>query len=102
MKTVASKLKEIPIPEFDVEEDDFESVKMAGKDFDISVQNNVYSVQGDVILKIIASTNFDDYESLQYFQRVLRTSGVIDQLEQMGINEGDTVVIYDLEFEYKR
>ena len=62
MKTVASKLKEIPIPEFDVEEDDFESVKMAGKDFDISVQNNVYSVQGDVILKIIESTNFDDYE----------------------------------------
>ena len=68
MKTVASKLKEIPIPEFDVEEDDFESVKMAGKDFDISVQNNVYSVQGDVILKIIESTNFDDYESLQFFQ----------------------------------
>ncbi|MFR8974884.1 MAG: GTPase ObgE, partial [Eubacteriales bacterium] len=73
MKTVASKLKEIPIPEFDVEEDDFESVKMAGKDFDISVQNNVYSVQGDVILKIIESTNFDDYESLQFFQNALRT-----------------------------
>lgn len=100
MKTVASKLKEIPIPEFDVEEDDFESVKMAGKDFDISVQNNVYSVQGDVILKIIESTNFDDYESLQFFQNALRTNGIIAALVEAGIEEGDTVKLYDIEFEF--
>lgn len=98
MKTVASKLKEIPIPEFDVEEDDFESVKMAGKD--ISVQNNVYSVQGDVILKIIESTNFDDYESLQFFQNALRTNGIIAALVEAGIEEGDTVKLYDIEFEF--
>lgn len=100
MKTVASKLKEIPISEFDVEEDDFESVKMAGKDFDISVQNNVYSVQGDVILKIIESTNFDDYESLQFFQNALRTNGIIAALVEAGIEEGDTVKLYDIEFEF--
>ena len=100
MKTVASKLKGIPIPEFDVEEDDFESVKMAGKDFDISVQNNVYSVQGDVILKIIESTNFDDYESLQFFQNALRTNGIIAALVEAGIEEGDTVKLYDIEFEF--
>lgn len=100
MKTVASELKEIPIPEFDVEEDDFESVKMAGKDFDISVQNNVYSVQGDVILKIIESTNFDDYESLQFFQNALRTNGIIAALVEAGIEEGDTVKLYDIEFEF--
>lgn len=100
MKTVASKLKEIPIPEFDVEEDDFESVKMAGKDFDINVQNNVYSVQGDVILKIIESTNFDDYESLQFFQNALRTKGIIAALVEAGIEEGDTVKLYDIEFEF--
>lgn len=100
MKTVASKLKEIPIPEFNVEEDDFESVMMAGKDFDISVQNNVYSVQGDVILKIIESTNFDDYESLQFFQNALRTNGIIAALVEAGIEEGDTVKLYDIEFEF--
>ena len=100
IKIVASKLKEIPIPEFDVEEDDFESVKMAGKDFDISVQNNVYSVQGDVILKIIESTNFDDYESLQFFQNALRTNGIIAALVEAGIEEGDTVKLYDIEFEF--
>ena len=44
----------------------------------------------------------DDYESLQYFQRVLRSSGVIDKLEEMGIQEGDTVSILNFEFEYIR
>ena len=44
----------------------------------------------------------DDYESLQYFQRVLRTSGVIDKLEEMGIQEGDTVSILGFDFDYVR
>ena len=46
--------------------------------------------------------SYDDYESLQYFQRVLRLSGIIDELERMGINEGDTVSILDIEFDYMR
>lgn len=44
--------------------------------------------------------NFDDYESLQYFQRVLISSGVIDRLREAGIQEGDTVSIYDVEFDF--
>ena len=44
--------------------------------------------------------NFDDYESLQYFQRVLVSSGVIDRLREAGIQEGDTVSIYDVEFDF--
>ena len=44
--------------------------------------------------------NFDDYESLQYFQRVLISGGVIDALREAGINEGDTVSIYELEFDF--
>ena len=46
------------------------------------------------------SINYDDYESLNYFQRVLRTNGIIEKLEQMGIQEGDTVSIYDFEFDF--
>ena len=42
----------------------------------------------------------DDYESLQYFQRVLISSGVIDALREEGIQEGDTVSMYDLEFDF--
>ena len=44
----------------------------------------------------------DDYESLQFFQRVLRSSGIIDRLEEMGIREGDTVRILDFDFDYVR
>ena len=42
----------------------------------------------------------DNYDSLQYFQRVLRSSGIIDALEDAGIEKGDTVSIYDFEFDY--
>ena len=42
----------------------------------------------------------DDYESLQYFQTVLQTSGILDALREKGIQEGDTVSIYDFEFDY--
>ena len=45
-------------------------------------------------------TDMNDYESLQYFQNVLQTSGIIDALVEKGIQEGDTVSIYDLEFDY--
>ncbi|HBN11309.1 MAG TPA: GTPase CgtA, partial [Ruminococcus sp.] len=44
--------------------------------------------------------DMDDYSSLQYFQKVLRTSGIIDRLEEMNINEGDTVSIMGWEFDY--
>ena len=42
----------------------------------------------------------EDYESIQYLQRVLRSSGIIDELEKQGVQEGDTVSIYDFEFDY--
>ncbi|MBR4874565.1 MAG: GTPase ObgE [Clostridia bacterium] len=100
MKVVASKLKDIPIPEFTVEEDDFVSVKEIDKNFEISVSEDVYSVTGDAVLNIISSTNFDDYESLQFFQSALRQSGIIDALREAGIEEGDTVKLYDIEFEF--
>ena len=46
------------------------------------------------------SVNFDDYESLNYFQNVLISSGVIDALRDAGIEEGDTVSIYDVQFDF--
>ena len=51
-------------------------------------------------MKLISAVDFDDYESLQYFQRVLIHTGVIDALREAGIQEGDTVSMYDLEFDF--
>jgi len=70
------------------------------KKFDIEVHGDVYEVTGSWVQIILNSTNFEDPESLSYFQRTLISSGVIDELKKAGIDEGDTVKIGDLEFEY--
>ena len=57
-------------------------------------------MEGAWLLQVIRSVNFDDYESIQYFQRTLMQTGVIDALRQAGIQEGDTVSMYDLEFDF--
>lgn len=72
------------------------------RDFNVTVEDGIYFVEADWLYDILRVVNMDDYSSLQYFQRVLQTSGIIDKLEEMGINEGDTVAIFDFEFEYMR
>ncbi len=74
----------------------------AGNKFDIEVEDGVYIVKADWLWNVLKTVDMDDYESLQYFQRVLRNSGIIDKLEEMGIEEGDTVSILDFEFDYLR
>jgi GTP-binding protein len=68
----------------------------------VKITNNdgVFVVEGEWLVQVINSVNFDDYESLQYFQRVLINSGVIDALREAGIQEGDTVSIYEIEFDF--
>ena len=74
--------------------------KQNDKGFSIRVEDDVYFVEAEWLLRILQRTDLDDYESLQYFQRVLETSGILDKLVELGITEGDSVVIYDLEFDY--
>ena len=62
--------------------------------------NGVYVVEADWLYKVMGSVNFDDRESLTYFQRVLKNSGVIEKLEEKGCDDGDTVSIYDFEFDF--
>ena len=66
----------------------------------VTVHEGVYFVEGDWLLQVMRGVNFGDYESLQYFERVLRAAGVIDALEKAGATEGDTVSIYDFEFDF--
>ena len=63
-------------------------------------EDNVYFVEAKWLYNVMRSVNFDDYESLNYFQNTLLNNGVIDALRDAGINEGDTVSIYDLEFDF--
>ncbi len=63
-------------------------------------ENNTFYVEGEWLLNLMGQINFDDYESLNYFQRSLQKNGVIDLLKEKGINDGDTVNIYDFEFDF--
>ena len=62
----------------------------------------MYKRQGEWLARLVASVNFSDYESRMYFDRNLRAAGIYDRMEAMGIRDGDTVSIYDIEFEYQR
>ena len=66
----------------------------------ITQEDGIYMVEAPWLLQVMQSVNFDDYESLQYFQRVLMETGVIDRLRDAGIQEGDTVSIYDVQFDF--
>lgn len=82
-----------PLPQKPVEEYERTAVEVEAED-------GVYTVKGPWLLKLIRTIHFDEPESLNYFQRVLISSGVIDALRAAGISEGDTVNMYDLEFDF--
>lgn len=90
-----------PVKQFEPEPQRLTPAEEIGQN-KVTVTNNdgVFAVEGEWLLQVINSVNFDDYESLQYFQRVLINSGVIDALREAGIQEGDTVSIYDIEFDF--
>lgn len=94
-----------PVKQFEAQpltQEELDDKLISKKDFRVTVEDGVYFVEADWLLDILRTADMDDYSSLQYFQNVLRTSGIIDKLEEMGIEEGDTVSIFDFEFEYLR
>ena len=68
--------------------------------YDVTMDGDVYVVSGRWVEHLLDSVNFADSESMQYFQRSLRQSGVIDRLTEMGVKEDDTVRIGDTEFDF--
>ncbi|MDD4125299.1 MAG: GTPase ObgE [Eubacteriales bacterium] len=63
-------------------------------------KNGIFYVVGNRLKHLCENINFDDRESLAFFQRTLKNAGVIDILEQKGIQEGDTVDIYGIQFDF--
>lgn len=64
------------------------------------IEEGVYSVTGNRVLRMLGYTNLDDERGFDFFQRFLKENGILEQLEALGIEEGDTVEMYDLSFEY--
>ena len=102
MKYTYERLSQIPVPEA-VKVIDIDTIVRPGRDdsFEIIKEaENVYIVEGDLPEKLINSTNFTDYESLQYFQRALIRSGIVEALKQKGAKEGDTIIIDESQFDF--
>lgn len=79
-------------PELDVDDE-------AGLKIEVD-EDGIYVVTGKELRRIMYSVNFDDMESLQFFQAQMEAKGVFDMLREAGIDDGDTVKIYELEFEF--
>ena len=102
INAVAAKLSTLPpVRRYESEEIPLETLlSKQNTGFEIIVEDGVYIVEAPFLIKILCRTDLDDYESLQYFQRVLISSGIIDALREKGIEEGDIVSVYDFEFEF--
>ena len=102
VRAAAAKLQHLPPvavyePEY-VEKQE----PMSPEDLEITAEDGVWSIEGGWLERLVRNTNFSDNESMMFFDRSLRDAGIYDRLEQAGIAEGDTVSIYNLEFEYRK
>ncbi len=101
---VAMTLQELPpITVYETEytpEDAALSGITGGIETTVRVEDGVYYVEGKWLQNFMGQINFDDYESLNFFQRVLEKNGVFRQLRESGIQDEDTVNIYDFEFQF--
>ena len=100
--TVAERLK--LLPPVTVYESEFvsenENVIGGEKVTTVRRENNTFYVEGEWLINLMGQVNFDNYESLNFFQRALINGGVIKMLEEKGCSDGDTVNIYDFEFDF--
>ena len=102
VSVAAAKLQELPpVIRFEADYVPPEPVIDTSEQLTIEQFDDVWVVEGAWMQRLLGSINFDDNESRMYFDRVLRESGVFERMEAMGIKDGDTVSIYNLEFEYR-
>ena len=99
IELVWDRLQSLP-PILTYEAEYVEPEEVEGKVTEIRREGGKFIVEGQWIFNLMNQINFDDYESLNYFQRALQKGGVFEALEQKGCTDGDTVSIYDFEFDY--
>lgn len=98
-KTLAT-LPPLTAYESEVTEEESIASTFGKKETVVEKRDGIYYVEGEWLYNLMGQVNFDDYESLNFFQRILIKNGVIDMLRAEGVQEGDTVSIYDFEFDF--
>lgn len=100
---IAEELTKLPpVKRYEVDYVPVEKEMGESRAFTIEKEGDTFVVDAPWMEPIFNTMNLDDYESMQYFQRVLRSSGIIDKLEEMGVEEGDAVSILGFVFDYIR
>ncbi len=99
LNCIAEKLSQLPsIAIFSPDEN---TVEIPAEDkLEIKNINGVYEIQAQWLEKLINSVNFEDYDSMQYFQSFIVKAGLMQAIKEAGASEGDTIKICDVEFEF--
>ena len=101
IRLVAERLRDLPpMKVYEAEYAPEDAYVGGGKETIIRRENDTFYVEGEWLFNLMGQINFSDYESLNFFQRVLQNSGVFEELEKKGCKDGNTVSIYDFEFDY--
>lgn len=99
---VSNQLKELDSAPIIFEQEYFPEDELIYVDlpFTVEKENDMYVVEGPKIEKMLGYTNLDTEKGFAFFQKFLKDTGILDQLEAAGIEEGDTVRMYGLQFDY--
>ena len=99
---VREQLKTLDVPPVIFEQEYFPEEELITIDLPYTVEkeDDVYVVEGPKIEKMLGYTNLDSEKGFAFFQKFLKDTGILQQLEDAGIQEGDTVRMYGLQFDY--
>ena len=99
---VSSQLDKIDTPPVIFEQEYFPEDELIYEElpYSVEVEDGVYVVEGPKIEKMLGYTNLDSEKGFAFFQKFLKETGILDELEAKGIQEGDTVRMYGLQFDY--
>ncbi len=101
MKAAAEMLSTIPVKELEISEDDKFIPEEKRFTYEINeVEEGIFEITGSFVDRLLTSVNVNEPDSLRYFHKVLRNKGIIDELKDMGIQDGDLVRLNDFEFEF--
>lgn len=99
---VSDRLKELDQAPVIFEQEYFPEEELIYEDlpYTVEVEEGIYVVEGPKIEKMLGYTNLDSEKGFAFFQKFLKDTGILDELEEAGIQEGDTVRMYGLQFDY--
>lgn len=97
---IFEELSKIEI-EYETFDEEYEYVEESEKDdYEIYVEDGTFYIEGPLVDYLVYITNFEDYNSLKYFQKVLIDKGIINALKEKGVKEGQSIIIGEMEFEF--